>query len=76
MNRKGSILVRLNIRVNNDPEFGQIAAEYDPELGQSDLIICLVCKKLTKYWINFLLGIGSDTMDSFLGHVDLGFFRV
>ena len=30
---------QTHFRVNDDPEIGQLAAEYDPELGQSDLII-------------------------------------
>ena len=34
-------------RVNDDPEISQPDAEYDPELGQSDPIICQVCGKLT-----------------------------
>ena len=36
-------------RVNDDPEISQLDAEYDPELGQSDSIICQVCRKLTKF---------------------------
>ena len=36
-------------RVNDDPEISQPDAEYDPELGQSDPIICQVCGKLTDF---------------------------
>ena len=39
--------------VNDDSEFGQLAAAYDPELGQSDTIICQACRKLTKFWFTF-----------------------
>ena len=36
-------------QVNDDPEISQPDAEYDPELGQSDPIICQVCGKLTDF---------------------------
>ena len=40
-------------RVNDDPEISQLDAECDPELGQSDPIICQVCRKLTKFRVIF-----------------------
>ena len=43
----------IQFRVNDDPEIGQLAAEYDPELSQSDPIICKVCRKLTKFCVTF-----------------------
>ena len=38
-------------RVNDDPEISQPDTEYDPELGQSDPIICQVCGKLTDFQV-------------------------
>ena len=37
---KGSIGGQTPFRVNNDPEISQLDPKYDPELGQSDPIIC------------------------------------
>ena len=34
--------------MNNEAEISQLDAEYDPELVQSDPIICQVCRKLTQ----------------------------
>ena len=36
-------------RVSDDPETSQPDVEYDPELGQSEPIICQVCGKLTDF---------------------------
>ena len=63
-------------RVNDDPEIGQLAPEYDPELGQSYFIICQICRKLTKFWVTFDPELGPTPMDPFPGHVDQGVFRV
>ena len=55
---------QTQIRVNDDPEIGQLAEEYDPELGQSEFgqlaeeydpelgqseFVCQVCRKLNKF---------------------------
>ena len=41
------------LRVSDDPEIRQLDAECDPELGQSDPIICQVCRKLTNFRVIF-----------------------
>ena len=40
-------------RVNDDPDISQLDAECDPEMGQSDPIICQVCRKLTNSRVMF-----------------------
>ena len=39
----------FTLKTPGDPEISQPDAEYDPELGQSDPIICQVCGKLTDF---------------------------
>ena len=56
-------------RVNGDPEIGQLDAEYDPELGQSDLIICQICRKLTDFRVIVNPEWSLAPMDAFPGHV-------
>ena len=51
--QKGSIGGQTQFRVNDGPEIGQHAMEYDPELGKSDLIIRQDCTKLTNSWVTF-----------------------
>ena len=43
----GSIGGHTQFRVNDYLEIGQHAAEYDPEPGQSDIVLCQFCRKLT-----------------------------
>ena len=50
----------------------QFAAEYDQELSHSDLIICQVCKKLTKFRVTFDPELGPSPIDPFQGFVDPG----
>ena len=64
------ILSHTRYRVNNDPEIGQRAEKYDPELGQSDPVICHVCTKITKFWVTFDPELGPTPMDPFPGYVD------
>ena len=40
-------------RVNDDPEISQLDAKCDPELDQSDPIICHVCRKLRNFRVIF-----------------------
>ena len=61
-------------RVNDDPEISQLDAECNPELGQSDPIICKVCKKLTNFRV--IPGMEFAPMDPFPGHADPGVCRV
>ena len=63
-------------RVNDDPEISQLGAECDPELGQSDPIICQVCRKLTNFRVIFDPEWSLAPMDPFSGHADPGVFRV
>ena len=67
---------QTQFRVNDDPLIDQLTAEYDPELGQSDHIICQVCRKLTKFWVTFDPELGPTPMDPFPGHIDPGVFGV
>ena len=43
----------------------KLAAEYDPELGQPDVIICEVCRKLTKFWVIIDPELGPTPMEPF-----------
>ena len=63
-------------RVNDDPEISQLDAEYDPELDQSDPIICQVCRKLTNFRVISDPEWSLAPMDPFPGHADPGVFRV
>ena len=63
-------------RVNDDPENSQLDTECDPELGQSDPIICQVCRKLTNFRVIFDPEWSLAPMDPFPGHADPGVFRV
>ena len=63
-------------RVNDDLEISQLDAECDPELGQSDPIICQVCRKLTDFRVIFEPEWSLAPMDPFPGHADPGVFRV
>ena len=54
-------------RINDDPEVSQLDAEYDPELGQSDPIICQACRKLTKFRVTFETGTEYDPHGPFSG---------
>ena len=63
-------------RVNNDPEISQLDAECDPELGQSDPIICQVCRNLTNFRVIFDPEWSLAPMDPFPGHADPGVLRV
>ena len=63
-------------RVNDDPEISELDMEYDPELGQSDLIICQVGRKLTNFRVIFDPKWSLTPMDPFPGHTDPGVFRV
>ena len=63
-------------RVNDDPEISQLDAECASEPGQSDPIICQVCRKLTKFRVIFDLEWSLAPMDPFPGHADPGVFRV
>ena len=50
--------------------------ECDPMLGQSDLIICKVCRKLTKFRVIVDPERNMTPMDPFPGHADPGVLRV
>ena len=63
-------------RVNDDPEISQLDAESDPELGQSDPIICQVCRKLTNFRVICDPEWSLAPMDPFPGHADPGVLRV
>ena len=63
-------------RVNDDPEISQLDAECDPELGQSDPIICQVCNKLTNFRVICDPEWNLAPMDPFPGHADPGVLRV
>ena len=73
LTRKGSIGAKLH---SDDPEISQPDAEYDPELFQSDLIICQVCGKLTDFWVILDLEWSLAPMDPFRVKFDPGVFRV
>ena len=57
-------------RVNDDPEIRRPDAEYDTELGQSDPIICQVCRKLTRFRVTRELSMAP--MNPFSGHANPG----
>ena len=76
LTRKGSIWGQAPFRVNDDPEISQLDAEYDPMLGQSDPIVCLVCRKLTDFRVIVDPEWSLAPTDPFPGHVDPGVFRV
>ena len=63
-------------RVNDDLKISQLDTECDPELGQSDPIMCHVCRKLTNFRVIFDPEWSLAPMDPFPGHADLGVFRV
>ena len=63
-------------RVKDDPEISQLDAECDPELGQSDLIICQVCRKLTNFRVIFDPEWSLAPMDPFPDQADPGVLRV
>ena len=63
-------------RVNDDPEISQPDAEYDPELGQSDPIICQVCGKLTDFRVFLDPEWSLAPMDPFRVKFNPGVFRV
>ena len=48
----------------------------DPELDQSDPIICQVCRKLNKFPVTFNPERSMSPMEPFPGHADPGVFRV
>ena len=58
------------------PGISQLDAEYDPELAQSDPIVCQVCRKLTDFRVivdpEWSLAHGLAPMDPFPGHADPG----
>ena len=60
-------------RVNDDLENSKLDTECDPELGQSDPIICQVCRKLTNFGSSLTR---LAPVDPFPGQVDPGVFRV
>ena len=60
--------VQTPFRVNDDPEISQLDAECDPELVQSDPIICHVCRKLTNFRVIFDPEWSLAPMDPFPGH--------
>ena len=74
--RKRVLWGKTPFRVNDDPEISQLDAEYDPELGQSDPIICQVCRELTKFRVAFDLERSIPQGPFFPGHCDPGVFRV
>ena len=51
--------------VKDDPDIDNIAAEYDPELGQSEAHYLSHLQKLTKFWVTFDLELGPIPMDPF-----------
>ena len=51
--RKGVHWGQTQLWVNIDPEFGQLAAEYDSKMGHSDLKSVMFCRKLTKFRVTF-----------------------
>ena len=63
-------------RVNDDPEIGQLDAEYNQELGQSDPITCEICRKLIKFRVTLDLELSMSPMDPYPVYVDPGVFRV
>ena len=63
-------------QINDDPEISQLDAEYDPELGQSDPIVCQVCRELTDFRVIVDPEWSLAPMDPFPGHADPGVFRV
>ena len=63
-------------RVNDDPEISQLDTECDPELGQSDPIICQVCRNLANFRVIFDPEWSLAPMDPFSGHADPDVFRV
>ena len=63
-------------QVNDDPEISQLDEEYDPELDQSDPIVCQVCRKLTDFWVIVDPEWSLAPMDPFPGHADPGVFKV
>ena len=67
---------QIPFRVNGDREISQLDAEYDPELGQSDPVICQVCRMLTHFSVIFGPEWSLAPMDPFPGHADTGVFRV
>ena len=72
---------RLRVRLNNEPTMTQKSVnlpawEYDPELSQSDLVMCQACRKLIKFWVGVDPELGPTTMDPFSGHVEPDVFRV
>ena len=58
------------------PGISQLDAECDPELGQSDPIICQVCRELTNFRVIFDPEWSLAPMDPFPGQADPGVFRV
>ena len=62
-------------RVNDDPEISQPDAEYDPELGQSDPIICQIRRKLTDFRVILDPEWSLAPMDPFRVKFDPGVFR-
>ena len=67
---------QTRFRVNDDPEISQPDAEYDPELGQSDPIICQVCGKLTDFRVLLDQEWSLAPMDPFRVKFDPGVFKV
>ena len=72
LTRKGSHWGRAPFRVGDDPEIGQLDAKYDPELGQSDPLVCQVCRKLTDFRVVVDPEWSLAPMDPFPGHADPG----
>ena len=62
-------------QVNAHPEISQLDTECDPELGQSDPIICQVCRKLTNFRVIFNPEWSLAPMDPFPGHADPGVLK-
>ena len=69
MTRKGSIGAKTPFRVNDDPEISKLDAENDRELGQSDPIVCQVCRKLTAFRVIVDPEWSLAPMDPFSGHI-------
>ena len=63
-------------RVNVDHDISQLDAEYDPELSQSDPVICQVCRKLTDFWVFIDPEWSLASIDPFRVMLTRGFFRV
>ena len=53
MTRKRVHWGQTPVRVNDDPEISQLDAKYDPELGQSDPIICQFDWFPSHRWMEF-----------------------